>query len=377
MNQDKIHKIILAVTIILIPIIIMVSGMIKDQMNIPSFYTQDYEEAIVRLVLEERLEDDPVVEDLVVGRQVLALEVLTGKHKGFIQDVINTIDQGHQVVCHEGQRIIVGITENDEGPDLWVYAHKRSPVLYILIALFLGVMIYFGGKQGFYSIVALLFTATMFIFVMVPMIFNGFHPIVITIICAIISAVVSFILIGGYNEKSFVAILGTMMGIIAAGLIAFVFGKMANITAVNMDKGTQLVYVALEYGVKVKGLLFASILIASMGAVMDVSMSIASSIQEIYQLNPKLTVKQLYKSGMSIGRDIMGTMSNTLILAFMGGSLGLMLIIWGYNMEFVQLINMPFLSVELIQGLAGSIGIVLTVPFTALIASLIYKKGRS
>ncbi len=376
MNQDRIHKILLVATIILIPLIIFVSGLVKDSMNIPSFYSQDFEEAVVRMVLKEELEPDPVVENMVVGKQILALEVMTGKHKGFIQDVINTVDQGHQVVTYEGQKIIVGITENDDGPDLWVYAHKRSPVLYILIALFLAVMLYFGGRQGFYSIIALLFTATMFVFVMVPMIFNGFHPIIITIICAIISAVVSFLLIGGFNEKSFVAILGTMMGIVAAGLIAFVFGRLANITAVNMDKGTQLVYIALEYGVKVRGLLFASILIASMGAVMDVSMSIASSIQEINQLNPRLTFKQLYKSGMSIGKDIMGTMSNTLILAFMGGSLGLMLIIWGYNMEFIQLINMPFLSVELIQGLAGSIGIVLTVPFTALIASFIYKKSR-
>jgi uncharacterized membrane protein len=372
MNKDKVHKILLIITIILIPVIIMLSNMVKNNMAVERFYVQDFEEAVVRLVLEEELKPDPVVEDMQIGRQVIAVEVISGKYKGEIQEVINTIDQGHNVVTSVGQHVIVGITENDDGPDIWIYNHKRSTMLYALIGLFLFVMLYFGGKKGLYSIVALAFTGTMFIFVLIPCIFNGFNPMLITIICAILSSVVSFILIGGYNKKSLVAIIGTLLGIIAAGLISFVFGKMTYLTGVNMDKGTQLVYIALDYGVKIKGLLFASILIASMGAVMDVSMSIASSMQEIHQLNPKISFKQLFDSGMKIGKDIMGTMANTLILAFMGGSLGLMLILWGYNMEFVQLINMPFLSVEVIQGLAGSIGIVLTVPFTAFIASFIY-----
>lgn len=377
MKENSIHKWLLIITIILIPIIIFLSIMVKDKMDIPSFFTQDYEEAVVRLVLEEDLKPDPVVEDMLIGKQMLAVEVLTGPYKGEIQEVINTIDQGHNVVTSENQRIIVGITEQEDGISVWVYNHKRSTMLLALVILFIIVMIYFGGKNGFYSIVALLFTSTMFIFVMIPCIFNGVNPMLITIFCAIVSSVVSFILIGGYNQKSFVAIIGTISGIVTAGIIAFIFGKMTYLTGVNMDKGTQLVYIILDYGIKIKGLLFASILIASMGAVMDVSMSIASSMHEIYALNPKLSHKSLFQTGMKIGKDIMGTMANTLILAFMGGSLGLMLILWGYNMSFRQLINMPFLSVELIQGLSGSIGIILTVPFTALVASIIYRKSRN
>lgn len=377
MKENSIHKWLLIITIILIPIIIFLSIMVKDKMDIPSFFTQDYEEAVVRLVLEEDLKPDPVVEDMLIGKQMLAVEVLTGPYKGEIQEVINTIDQGHNVVTSENQRIIVGITEQEDGISVWVYNHKRSTMLLALVILFIAVMIYFGGKNGFYSIVALLFTSTMFIFVMIPCIFNGVNPMLITIFCAIVSSVVSFILIGGYNQKSFVAIIGTISGIVTAGIIAFIFGKMTYLTGVNMDKGTQLVYIILDYGIKIKGLLFASILIASMGAVMDVSMSIASSMHEIYALNPKLSHKSLFQTGMKIGKDIMGTMANTLILAFMGGSLGLMLILWGYNMSFRQLINMPFLSVELIQGLSGSIGIILTVPFTALVASIIYRKSRN
>lgn len=376
MKEKAIHKWLLIVTIILIPVIIIVSSMVKNQMDIPSFYTQDFEEGIVRLVLEENLKPDPVVEGMFIGKQILAIEVLTGPHTGAIQEVINTVDQGHNVVTSEGQRIIVGITEQEDGFSVWVYNHKRSTMLLVLVLIFVAVMIYFGGKKGLYSIVALLFTSTMFIFVMIPCIFNGYNAMLITIFCATLSSVVSFILIGGYNQKSLVAIIGTVLGIVTAGIVAFVFGKITYLTGVNMDKGTQLVYIVLDYGIKIKGLLFASILIASMGAVMDVSMSIASSMQEILILNPKLSHKNLYQSGMKIGKDIMGTMANTLILAFMGGSLGLMLILWGYNMSFRQLINMPFLSVEIIQGISGSIGIILTVPFTALVASIIYRRHQ-
>lgn len=376
MRKSKVHVIVLIISILLIPLIVFVSSSFKKQLNIPSFYSQKCEEGIVRKILEEDIHEDPVVEGLQVGRQVVVVEVKTGAYQGELKEVINTIDQGHNVLTVEGMKVILGVTENDDGPSFWIYSHKRSSALYVLIALFVGVLIFYGGKNGLYALVALLFTATMFIFVLVPSIFFGINPIIMTIICAVISTIVSFILIGGFNKKSIVAIIGTMLGIVAAGLIAVIFQSMTHLTALNIEKGTQFVYLALEFGIKVKGLLFAAILIGSMGAVMDVSMSIASSMQEMLEVNPRISRKQLIASGMTIGKDIMGTMANTLILAFMGGSLGLILILWGYNMAFRQLINMPFLAVELIQGLAGSIGVILTVPFTAYIAGLIYMKRK-
>ena len=140
-----------------------------------------------------------------------------------------------------------------------------------------------------------------------------------------------------------------------------------------MDKGEQLVNIAGAYRIQIRGLMFASILIASLGAIMDVTMSIASAIQEIHATDRSLSRMDLFRSGISIGKDIMGTMANTLILAFMGGSLSLILLLWGYRMEFRQLINMPFMSLEIIQGLAGSIGIVLAAPLTAFVAAWFMK----
>ncbi|MBN2794710.1 MAG: YibE/F family protein [Clostridia bacterium] len=374
--KKKLHSILLVTIVLLIPIIVLISGWAKEKMSLPSYYDQDFEEAKILLVKEESLTPNPVVEGLYNGKQTVFLEILTGKYKGETQEVVNTIDQSHNVVTYKGQKVIVGIRETDEGFNAWIYSYKRAPSLYLLGILFVGLMLYFGRKKGLDAIVALAFTTTVLIFIMVPMIFNGYNPIIVTIFSVFVSSLVSFILIGGFQKKTYIAIIGTLMGVVTAGIIALTFGKMTHITGLNLDQGSNLSYMALDYNIKIRGLMFASILIASMGAVMDVSMSIASSMSEIVTLQKHISFKKLFQSGMNIGKDIMGTMANTLILAFMGGSLSLMLLLWGYNMSLRQLINMPFISVEVVQGIAGSIGIVLTVPFTALVAAFVYKKQQ-
>lgn len=235
-------------------------------------------------------------------------------------------------------------------------------------------MLAFGGLKGLKAALSLLFTGVMLVFVMIPLIFQGHSPVWVSIVCTTIIAIISFILIGGFERKTLSAILGTLIGITCAGILSYIFGGLVNVSGMNMDKGEQLIYIAQDYQIQIHGLMFASILIASLGAVMDVSMSIASSMQEIKANTPSIHRRDLLKSGLVVGKDIMGTMANTLILAFAGGSLSLILLIWGYQMEYRQMINMPFISIEVIQGLSGSIGVILTVPFTALVSAWLYNK---
>ena len=140
-----------------------------------------------------------------------------------------------------------------------------------------------------------------------------------------------------------------------------------------MEDSESIMYIAETTGLKVSGILFAGILVASLGAVMDVAMSISSSIFEIYDVNEKMTLKELFKSGMNIGRDIIGTMTNTLVLAFAGGSITTMILLYSANMWTTQLINLDILGTEVIQSLAGTIGIILTVPITAIISAYLCK----
>lgn len=370
------HFIFVLTTMVAIVVMAAVSSLLKEGLPKPDYYNQDFEEAKILKIKAEEIQEDAVIEGFFTGKQTVEVEVLTGKYQGLVQETVNVIDLSHTVYAAEGMHVIVGVREAEDGPRVWVYNHKRQTYLYLLIAVFFLLLILFGRKKGVHAIIALLFTTAILIFVLIPLIFHGYSTVPVSSICAIIALVVSFLVIGGFEKKTLVAILGTICGILAAGLVSFIFSHLTRVSVVNLEKGSQIVYMALDYRIKVKGIMYASILIASLGAIMDVAMSISSSMQEIYELNPAIAFQELFKRGMNIGKDIMGTMANTLILAFMGGSFSLVMLLWGYNMSLRQIGNLPFIAVEVVQGIAGSIGIVLTVPFTAFMACMLYLKKR-
>jgi len=375
--KKTLHKYFIFVVLGLMAIIVVSSPMLKNEMNLPKYYKQLFEEAKVTRIVDQTLEEDHVIPGMQIGKQSLEIEVLTGKYKGNTYETVNLLSRGHNVYATEGLHVIVGLREVDDGSvNAWVYNHKREGYIYLLIGLFFTLLLIFGGMKGLHAALSLVFTGIMIVFVMIPLIFKGNNPMIVSIACTSIIAIISFILIGGFERKTTAAIAGTLIGITMAGILSYVFGNLVNLSGMNMDKGEQLIYIAQDYQIQIHGLMFASILIASLGAVMDVSMSIASSMQEIFTTRPNISRKDLLKSGLVVGRDIMGTMANTLILAFAGGSLSLILLIWGYQMQYRQMINMPFISIEIIQGLSGSIGIILTVPFTALVSAWLIEKKK-
>jgi uncharacterized membrane protein len=280
-------------------------------------------------------------------------------------------------LAKEGMKIVVGIRETDEGPQVWVYNYRRDIMIYWIVGIFLILLIILGGMKGFRSAVSLFFTGTILIFVLIPELFSDRSAILTTVFFMSITVVISFVLISDWSKKTMAAILGTIGGITIAGFISFLVGRLTYLTGINMTQGEQLAYMVQGYGIDISGLIFAAILISSLGAVMDVAMSIASSINEIYLHRPDLNKKTLFVSGMNVGKDIMGTMSNTLILAFAGGSLTTMMIIYGYQLQTLQFLNLQEVVIDIVQGFSGSIGIILTVPLTAFImTSFLSKKSK-
>ena len=170
---------------------------------------------------------------------------------------------------------------------------------------------------------------------------------------------------------------GTISGVLIAGIFATVFGKITRITGYNIEDIETMVYVSQNSKLQIGGVLFSGILIASLGAVMDVAVSISSTIEEIHNKRPELTAKELFKSGIHVGKDMMGTMSNTLILAFTGSSLNTMIMIYAYAYPYNQMINMYSLGIEILRGIPGTIGIILAVPFVSFIGSLYLKPSQT
>ena len=248
--------------------------------------------------------------------------------------------------------------------------------VYLIIAIFLLTLIIIGGKQGLASVIGLAFTVICILFLFLPMIYKGHSPILAAVLVVILTTIVTMYLVGGASGKTAVAIAGTVLGVLISALFALIFCKMTDISGYNVSAIESLIYVRDQTGIEVGQLLFAGILIASLGAVMDVAMSISSTIEEISYQNPELGIKGLFFSGMRVGKDMMGTMSNTLILAFAGGSINTMVFIYAYNYEYLQMINMFDIGIEIIQGVASSMGVILTVPICSFLSACIQGKQK-
>ncbi|MCT4563205.1 MAG: YibE/F family protein [Maledivibacter sp.] len=366
----------LIIFMIMCVIIIYFSPMLKMSITQPNYFEQDFEEAEVLKIMDEELEEDPVLAGRYMGTQRIKVKILSGKYEDKIFEIVNPLSSSHNVLAKEGMILITCVREKNGEVIPWVYNYKRDKTLYILLAAFFLLIIIFGGIKGINSIISLIFTGIMIVFVMLPLIFQGKNPIWVAILTTSITTIVTFILIGGLSYKSLAAILGTIAGVTIAGLISYTAGEVVHLSGITMEKGQQLLYVAKDYRIQIRGLMFTAILIASLGAIMDVAMSISSATFELYKTDPKRSKGELFKSAMNIGKDIMGTMSNTLILAFVGSSLNTIMLIWGFQMKHKQFMNIPSIGTEVIQGLAGSIGIILTVPITAAMAVALLKKEK-
>ncbi len=353
--------IVIGVTIILI---------FTSPLNSKKKHHFDFEQAEVVAVNEEKLEEDTVIPDLMLGYQQIKIKILTGKYTGEEYNIRNPMSRIYNVHTEPGIKIIVSIEKDGEQiKSISVFNYKKEHVSYILVALFFVVLLIFGGMKGFKAFVSLVFTGVLIIFFMIPLFFEGYSPILLTIITVAITTIVTIIMVDGLNKKTISAIVGTILGVIIAGVISYLSSSLAHLSGLTTNEAEELIYIAGIKDLKVRGLMFSAILIAALGAIMDVAMSIASSTFEIYKTNPKISFKNLLTSGLNIGKDIMGTMSNTLILAFIGSSLNIIILLMAYEMPYTQLMNLDLIVTEVVQSVSGSIGIILTVPITAIIST--------
>jgi len=330
----------------------------------------DFEKATVIAINEENLVEDEIISDLMLGYQQIKVKLLTGKYAGKEFNIRNPMSRTYNVHTKVGSKIIVSIEEeNEQIKSISVFNYRKESVSYILVAIFFIVLMVFGGMKGLKAFISLVFTGVLIIFFMIPLFFKGYSPILLTIITVAITTIVTSVMIDGLNKKTISAIMGTILGVIIAGIISYISSDLAHLSGLTTNEAEELIYVAGIKNLKIKGLMFSAILIASLGAIMDVSMSIASSTFEIYRTNTSISFKNLLTSGLNIGKDVMGTMSNTLILAFIGSSLNIIILLMAYEMPYTQLMNLDLIVTEVVQSVSGSIGIILTVPITASIST--------
>lgn len=332
--------------------------------------------SFVKAQVTSIIQDHEQSGDVYIGDQTVQLKLLSGDHAGESVEATSSSAYLYGVHCTVGMKVIAIVSESNGELVTSVYGYNRAPALYAIVALFLLSIVVIGGKRGLYSVISLVFTFISILWFFLPAIYRGWSPILAAIVVVILTTLVTMYLVGGFTAKATAAVLGTILGVLAAGVLAWIFGKITHVTGYNVSDIENLIYVQEETGIQVGELLFAGILIAALGAVMDVSMSISSTLQELHEQNPTMTARQLCRSGMTVGRDMMGTMSNTLILAFAGGSINTIVMFYAYDYEYLQLINLYDMAIEIIQGISASMGVILTVPFVSCIGAWLIVKHR-
>lgn len=324
-----------------------------------------FEKATVVGILEDNRSEDGSR----AGSQLLQVEITSGSLRGTVCQAQNIAGYLYGAQCEVGTKVIVQVSEYEGQISANVYNYDRGMSLYLLVGLFLAVLCIIGGKKGVLSAASLVFTFICILFLYVPMLYIGCSPFWAATLVVVLTTLVTLYSIGGFSRKTACSVLGTIAGVVAAGGIAAIFGEMSHISGMNVSEIETMILIGQNSRLQIGGVLFSGILIASLGAVMDVSMSVASTIHEIYLHNPHLSQKELFTAGIHVGRDMMGTMSNTLILAFTGSSVNTLLILYAYSMPYLQIINMYDIGIEILQGISGTLGVILTVPFVSLISA--------
>ena len=345
-----------------------------DKTELVSREGQTFEKATVVEILQDNLTSDGSR----VGEQRVLVEMKTGEKKGETLEVTSSSGYLFGAGCTVGMDVVIMQSVAGDSVVASVYSQDREWVIYIFAALYILALCLVGGKQGVKGSLGLVFTFFCVIFVYIPLVYRQVSPFWAAVFVCMITTVVTMYFIGGPSMKTVVSIGGTMAGVLVAGISAQLFSIASGITGYNVSDIEHLMTLWNTNGIQVGGLLFSGLLISSLGAVMDVAMSVSSSMAEILNQNPSLTRKELWKADIQVGRDMMGTDSNTLILAFAGSSVSMLILDYAYDLPYRQIINSNNIGISIMQGLSGSFGIVLAVPFTVLIASFLYKgKGRS
>ena len=336
-----------------------------------------YASAEVTAVLADNAQEDfQNAEGRRVGDQELEIRILSGDHKDEIMTVTNYMSALFNVDVDQGDRIIVRIMTDEDGSYYAsVFNYDRGIVLGAFLLIFFALLAILGGKKGIGALAGLLLTLGCIWFILIPCLIRGVPAIPVTIGVSAVSAAAGLIFLNGYSKKTLCAVCGCVGGVLAAGIAAAAVGTLSPMNGFNMQEAENLILYGADRGLKVSGLLVCGVLISALGAVMDVALGIASSVWEMRKQNPDASAKSLFRSGMQIGRDAMGTMANTLILAFAGSSLNMLILVQTYDIPFLQLINTDSIALEVVQSVAGSVGILLTVPLVAFISARLMVHG--
>lgn len=331
-----------------------------------------YQRGTVIQVLSQSLEESPLGSGM-LGSQDLAVRLRDGSEV----QMTNYLTDTHNILAEEGSKVIICVDAPDGvEPYYTVYNYDRTSALVLIFAVFILLMMLVGGKQGANAVLALAVSLLLIVRFTVPAIYRGGSPIAVGAITVFAATAVTLLLLHGATVRALLAAGVTLAGEGTACILFAVSSALLHVGGFQTDQAEGLLVVAQNTGLHLKTLLFAATMIASLGAVMDVAVSLLSALWELKQQGTQ-DGGQLFRSGMNIGKDMIGTMSNTLIFAFAGNALATMMSLTAYGVQSAQLLNSDYIALEIAQGLCGTGGVILTVPIASAAAAALFSRWKA
>jgi uncharacterized membrane protein len=313
------------------------------------------------------------------GVQNITARVLSGKFKGNTYEAANNIVGKMEIdkVFAVGDKILMGLSLNDAGDEVIssvAFDYYRINAEIILFLLFTGALIFFAGFTGLKSLLSFVLSVAVLWKVFIPSLLHGYlGPLAVSLLTVFFLTACIMFLVGGLNERGLISFLGACAGVLLTFLLALAFGSFFRVNGAVKPFTEILLYSGFPH-LNITLIFLASIVISSSGAIMDVAMDIASALQEIKEKAPTISLKELIFSGFNVGRAVIGTMTTTLLLAYSGSYVSLLMYFMAQGIPIENILNLSYVSAEILATLSGSIGIVAVAPFTALIGGIILNK---
>jgi len=369
----SIKKMKIILTFSLVFVFLFVSQKVLAQDNLK----EEILEARVEKILEERQEKPVGAQDFQVY-QKLELLVTNGSLKGKIIEV----ESGNLPVSNlprykVGDSLLVSYSKDFGGKDSFLITdYLRRKPLFLLFAIFLLITLLVGRWQGFTSLIGLAVSFLVIFDFILPQIYHGYNPVQVAILGSLVIIPITFCLSHGLNKKTGIAIIGTVLTLILTGILANLFVNLSRLTGFASEEAGFLQ--SYKPGlINIKGLLLAGIIIGVLGILDDITVSQASIVEQLKKTNQKLKISELYKKAMSVGKDHIASMVNTLILVYVGAALPLLLLFIDSPRPFREVVNYEIIANEVVRTLVGSIGLILAVPITTFIAAWFIGKKSS
>lgn len=332
--------------------------------------TEQYMRGIITDVAEENLDSGYV-------KQTLTIEIRGGDWSGQViqsENIFSPTTEPERQFA-EGKKVVIVESANTQGTVYYVVDYYRLPSLLLLVVVFFVLAVIFAKKRGAFAIAGLAFSVLILAVVIVPKLAEGGSIALYGGGGAVLIAVVSILVAHGVNKKTLLALAGTLITVAIAGVLALLAVKVAQVFGTGSEEAYYLKF-AFANTIQMKGLLLVGVLIGALGVLDDITTSLTATVEELYNAKPDLSFSELYTRGTRVGVEHIASLVNTLVLAYAGASLPLLLLFSVDFQPFWVTLNSEFLSEEVIRTLVGSTALILAVPITTVLAAYAYAKKK-